>query len=113
MTNYAVAYCRVSTSMQADDGVSMQMQAEKAKLYCRLNNLELAGIYGDPAMSGKSISRPGLQAVIEMIRAGRIQHLVTYKLDRLSRSTLESLQLIQFIDESGATLHSITESLNT
>jgi DNA invertase Pin-like site-specific DNA recombinase len=48
-----------------------------------------------------------------MIREGKVQHLVTYKLDRLSRSTLESLQLIQLIDEAGATLHSISESLNT
>jgi DNA invertase Pin-like site-specific DNA recombinase len=48
-----------------------------------------------------------------MIREGKVQHLVAYKLDRLSRSTLESLQLIQLIDEAGATLHSISESLNT
>jgi site-specific DNA recombinase len=114
MKNIAVAYVRVSTSMQADEGISMQMQAEKAKLYCQLNNLELCGIYGDPAISGKSTTnRPGLQAVIKMIREGNIEHLVTYKLNRLSRSTLESLQLIQLIDEAGATLHSISESLNT
>jgi site-specific DNA recombinase len=114
MKNIAVAYCRVSTAAQANEGISMQMQAEKAKLYCQLNNLELCGIYGDPAISGKSTTnRPGLQAVIKMIREGKVQHLITYKLDRLSRSTLESLQLIQLIDEAGATLHSISESLNT
>ena len=114
MKNAAVAYVRVSTAVQADEGISMQMQAEKAKLYCQLNNLELCGIYGDSAISGKSTTnRPGLQAVMHMIRSGKVTHLVAYKLDRLSRSTLESLQLIQLIDEAGATLHSISESLNT
>jgi len=99
---------------QAQEGVSMTMQIEKARLYCELNNINLVGIYGDPAVSGKStVNRPGLQAVMQMLRDGKVQHLVTYKLDRLSRSTLESLQLIQLVDECGATLHSITESLNT
>jgi len=114
MKDLAVAYCRVSTTEQAQEGVSMTMQIEKARLYCELNNLDLVGVYGDPAFSGKStVNRPGLQAIIKMIREGRVQHLVCYKLDRLSRSTLESLQLIQLVDECAATLHSITESLNT
>lgn len=110
----AVGYIRVSTEEQAREGVSLEMQIAKIRQYCELNDLSLAGIYGDPGISGKSAAnRPGLQAVLSLVSKKRIQHVVIYKLDRLARNTVETLQMVEAMDKKGVSLHSISEKLDT
>lgn len=110
----ACGYIRVSTEEQSREGVSLEMQTSKIKQYAALNDLALVGIYGDPGISGRTIkARPGIQAVVHLVKSRRIDALVTYKLDRLSRSTIETLQMVEDIDKAGAALHSITEKLDT
>ncbi len=110
----AAGYIRVSTQEQAQEGVSLSMQAEKIKAYCALNDLTLVGIYGDPGISGKSIkSRPGIQAVLSLVKAKRISAVVVYKLDRIGRNTVETLDIAKRMDKAGVALHSITEKLDT
>lgn len=114
MTNYAIGYERVSDDKQVKEGVSLEMQRAKIKAYCELNDLELVGFYGDPGISAKDIKhRPGMRAVMDMVRRKRIQHVVTYKLDRMARNTVEALQVAEEMDNSGVSLHSITEKLDT
>lgn len=109
-----VAYVRVSTNAQAIEGVSMEMQITKIRQYCELNDIQLAGIYGDPGISGKSITnRPGLQAVLGMVNSKKIKHVVVYSLSRLARNTVETLAMVEAIDKKGASLHSISERLDT
>ncbi|MEW6351712.1 MAG: recombinase family protein, partial [Thermodesulfobacteriota bacterium] len=106
----AVGYIRVSTQEQAQEGVSLEMQIAKIKAYSDLNDLFLAGIYGDPGISGKSIkARPGIQAVLSLVKAKRIGAVVVYKLDRLGRNTIETLDIAKRMDKAGVALHSITE----
>ncbi len=110
----AVGYIRVSTQEQAQTGVSLEVQISKIKAYCQLNDLILVGIYGDPGISGKSIkARPGVQAVLSMVKAKRISAVVVYKLDRLGRNTIETLEIAKKMDKAGVALHSITEKLDT
>lgn len=110
----AVGYIRVSTEGQAVDGVSLDAQAEKIKAYCTLNDIEIAHIYADKGLSGKRAdNRPELQKALETIRKGHANALVVYKLDRLARCTIDALEIAQTLDKQGASLHSLTEKLDT
>jgi len=112
--NYGVGYVRVSTDDQRNNGVSLDMQITKIRQYCALNDIELVGIYGDPGISGKRMdNRPGIQSVMCMLKAKRISHLVCYKTDRISRSTVDTILTIDAIAKLGAFFHSITEQFNT
>jgi site-specific DNA recombinase len=112
--NRAVGYIRVSTEEQSREGVSMEMQAAKIRAYCDLNDLELIGIVEDAGISGKSIkARPGIQTVLNMVTARKVDAVIVYKLDRLSRNTVETLNMVSLIDKSDVALHSITEKLDT
>ena len=112
--NYGIGYIRVSTKNQAEDGVSLALQVEKIKAYCYLNDINLIAIYGDPGLSGKTaIKRPGLQAVLEMAKHKKISHMVVYKLDRFSRSTMDCLDMCSQLNERDVALHSICEKLDT
>lgn len=109
----AIGYIRVSTTVQADDGISLEMQVKKIKEYCKLHEIELAGIYGD-AISGKAIEiRPGFQAVMWMAERHRIQHVIVWKLDRLARKALDTLKIAEAWDKIGVALHSITDKIDT
>ena len=60
-----VAYCRVSTTAQADGGVSLEAQREKLNAYALALDLELVAIVEDAGYSAKTLKRPGLQAALE------------------------------------------------
>jgi site-specific DNA recombinase len=110
----AVGYIRVSTDEQAREGVSLDMQITKIRQYCDLSNLTLIAIYGDPGISGKrAANRPGLQAVLTLASRNLIDHVVVYKLDRLARNTIETLEMIEAMDGQSVSLHSISEKLDT
>lgn len=110
----AVGYIRVSTEGQAIDGVSLDAQEAKIRAYCALNEIELVSIYADAGLSGKRAdNRPELQRALAAIEQGRAGALVVYKLDRLARCTIDALEIAQTLDKRGASLHSITEKLDT
>ncbi|MBD2152616.1 recombinase family protein [Pseudanabaena sp. FACHB-1277] len=109
----AIGYIRVSTEMQANEGVSLEAQSAKIRAYCELNDLELVEIVCDAGKSAKTTNREGLQKCLAMIAAGEVAALVVYKLDRLSRKVLDTLNLISEIESHGASLHSISEKLDT
>ncbi|PCJ15462.1 MAG: recombinase [Candidatus Cloacimonadota bacterium] len=108
-----IGYIRVSTIGQAEHGISLENQEEKIKQYCSLNNLELIDIIRDEGLSAKSLKkRP--QAIDMLNRAKEEQlGIVVYKLDRMFRNTIESLQTIDLLAKSGAGFHSIQERLDT
>ena len=115
MSNRSVAgYIRVSTEEQAQEGVSLAAQKHKIEVYCDLNDLHLVGIVEDAGISGKTLSkRPGIQTVLNELENGTISGLVILKLDRLSRSTRDILDLTDRIEKNGWELHSIMERLDT
>jgi site-specific DNA recombinase len=109
----AIGYIRVSTEMQVNEGVSLDAQSAKIRAYCELNDLELIEIVCDAGKSAKTTNRDGLQKCLSMIATGEASALVVYKLDRLSRKVLDTLNLISEIESHGASLHSISEKLDT
>ena len=109
----AIGYIRVSTEMQVNEGVSLDAQSAKIRAYCELNDLELIEIICDAGKSAKTTNRDGLQKCLAAIASGEAQAIVVYKLDRLSRKVLDTLNLISEIESHGASLHSISEKLDT
>src|SRR4051812_9913592 len=80
----AVGYVRVSTDMQATDGLSLDAQTAAIEQYCPLHGLKLHSIYKD-VISGAKAERPGLKEALETLHRGA-DILVVLKFDRLSRS---------------------------
>ena len=69
--------------------------------------------YDDGGYSGGNIDRPGLQKLMQDIKAGKIQTVVVYKIDQLTRSLTDFSKLVEVFDEYGVTFVSITQSFNT
>ncbi len=69
--------------------------------------------YDDGGFSGGSLERPALNRLIEDIKTGKINVIVVYKIDRLTRSLTDFSRLVEVFDEYGVTFVSITQSFNT
>ena len=88
-------YVRVSTQEQANEGYSIGAQTERLTAYCQAKGWTLVNIYTDPGFSGAKMSRPGLQKLISDVQHHKIDAVLVYKLDRLSRSQKDTLYLIE------------------
>ena len=71
------------------------------------------GHYDDGGISGGTLDRPALQRLIANIEAGRIDVVVVYKIDRLSRSLMDFAKLVDLFDRHDVTFVSVTQSFNT
>lgn len=109
-----IAYCRVSTTDQADNGVSLDAQQAKTAAYAALYGLEIVETIID-ASSAKSLDREGLQRALAILRAGQADGLVVLKLDRLTRSVADWQRLIDdyFGEKAGKQLFSVNDSIDT
>lgn len=108
----AVAYIRVSTINQVEDGVSLELQRTKVEAWAQLHDAELLDVVGDEGLSAKSINRPGLQRAVELAKRNRAA-LVVYSLSRLSRSTRDTLHLVAELERAGCELVSLSEKIDT
>jgi DNA invertase Pin-like site-specific DNA recombinase len=109
----AVGYVRVSTDEQAREGISLENQRAKIEAYCGLNDLELIDIIEDAGKSGKDLNREGIQSLMELLKTRKIDAVVVYKLDRLSRRVKDTLSLMDLVEKKGIAFHSITEKIDT
>ncbi|MCE9605325.1 MAG: recombinase family protein [Planctomycetia bacterium] len=110
-----IAYVRVSTDDQADNGVSLAAQQMKAAAYASLYDLTIVETIVDAGESAKSLKRPGLQRALTMLRSGEAEGLVIVKLDRLTRSVADWQTLIDgyFGEKAGKQLFSVADSIDT
>jgi site-specific DNA recombinase len=108
-----IGYVRVSTDEQAREGISLEAQKAKIAAYCELNDLELVQIIEDAGKSGKDLNREGIQTLMCEIKAHRVDAVVVYKLDRLSRRVRDTLSLMDLIEKKNLAFHSITERIDT
>ncbi len=107
-------YVRVSSQEQADEGYSIGEQTERLKKYAEAMGWEIHKIYIDPGYSGGNIDRPGLNEMIKDVENGKVDTVVVYKLDRLSRSQFDTLYLIEKVFLANNTdFVSMTENFNT
>lgn len=107
-------YIRVSTQEQAKEGYSIDEQKERLEKYAEAHDWIIKNIYSDPGFSGSSLDRPSIQRLIEDVKAGQINKVVVYKLDRLSRSQKDTLYLIEDIFlANNVDFVSMTENFDT
>ena len=92
-----VAYLRVSTEKQAEEGNGLDSQRRDIENYCRKNELIIKNWYEDDGFTGSNMNRPGLQRLINDCTRKRIKCVVAFKLDRLSRSMVDGIYLIERI----------------
>jgi len=109
----AAAYIRVSTDEQAETGFGLQSQRERIAGALAMKGWTLFKEYEDAGQSGGKLDRPALQEMLADIEAGKIQAVVIYKLDRLSRNIRDTLELIEEIFKpKKIELFSVSESLD-
>lgn len=110
----AIAYIRVSTEQQAEEGISLEAQKAKIVAWCAANDYQLddASLFIDAGISGKSMNkRPALVSALAAVKKG--DALVVYSLSRLARSTKDTLVIAEQIDAKKADLVSLSEKLDT
>lgn len=69
--------------------------------------------YTDAGFTGGNMDRPALKRLMADVRAGKIQGVVAYKFDRLTRNTLDFLQLLEVFDRHGVTFTAVTQPIDT
>lgn len=106
-------YIRVSTEEQATEGYSISAQNQRLKAYCIAQDWDVAGFYVDEGISAKNMKRPKLQEMIQDIKDGKIDCVLVYRLDRLTRSVLDLYQLLALFDEHNCKFKSATEVYDT
>ena len=112
MTTSAIAYLRVSTSQQANGGVSLEAQKRKVELYAELHDIKLVDVIVDAGKSASSLDRPGLNQALSLLQDGKAQALIVTKLDRLTRSVKDLGSLLEGIFSTYG-LMSVNESIDT
>jgi site-specific DNA recombinase len=111
-------YTRVSTEHGLDQEFnSLDAQYEAASAYIKSQAhagwTPIRSRYDDGGYSGGSIDRPDLQRLLEDIRAHRIDVIVVYKVDRLTRSLADFAKLVELFDTHGVSFVSVTQQFNT
>src|SRR5215217_2085582 len=109
----AIGYARVSTDKQADHGVSLQAQQEKIRAMATVHDLDVIDIVVDSGESAKSLKRPGMERVLEMVQAKGVDAVIIAKLDRLTRSVKDLAVLLDVFQRRDVSLISVAESLDT
>ncbi len=113
MNQRAIGYVRVSTSEQASEGVSIDVQTARIRAWRDANGYTLAETFTDAGISGKRAdNRPGLRRALDAACKRRAA-LVVYSLSRLARSTRDAIEIAERLDRAGADLVSLTERLDT
>ena len=113
--------CAIYTRKSTEHGLdmefnSLQNQEESCKAYIlsqAFNGWEYYKTYSDGGISGGTMERPALQALMADIRARKIQVVVVYKVDRLSRSIIDFHKMMQEFEKYGCNFVSITQSFDT
>ncbi|MCK5643237.1 MAG: recombinase family protein [Gammaproteobacteria bacterium] len=91
----AIGYVRVSTEEQAEEGVSLAAQEERIRAYAKLYGLELVYMFREEGVSASTLERPKLQEALRSLESGDAEALIVAKLDRLTRSLRDLLDLIE------------------
>jgi DNA invertase Pin-like site-specific DNA recombinase len=111
-------YTRKSTEHNLDLAfTSLDAQREACEAFVRSQAHEgwrvIPGRYDDGAFSGASLDRPALQKLLADVRAGMIDTVLVYKVDRLTRSLADFAKLIELFDAHNVSFVSVTQSFNT
>jgi site-specific DNA recombinase len=118
----AKARCALYTRKSSEEGLeqefnSLDAQREACEAYITSQKHEgwatLAALYDDGAYSGGTMDRPALQRLLGDIRIGKVDVVVVYKVDRLTRSLADFAKIIEVFDAQRVSFVSVTQAFNT
>ena len=110
----AGVYIRVSTEDQAREGFSLGEQEEKLLQLCKFKDLEVYKVYKDAGISAKDIEhRPQFQEMLKDMKEGKLNYIVAYKLDRITRSVRDLEELISVLEQYNCFLLCDRDDVNT
>lgn len=122
MSTPQVKRCAIYTRKSSEEGLdqdfnSLQAQREACEAFVASQRHEgwklLPNQYDDGGISGGTLNRPGLERLLTDIEAARIDLVVVYKVDRLTRSLADFAKLIDRLEAAGASFVSVTQAFNT
>ena len=122
MQQKKIVRCAIYTRKSTEEGLDMDYntldaQREAGEKYVEAMKHEgwriIPDLYDDGGFSGGNMDRPGLKKLIEDIKAGRIDTVVVYKVDRLTRSLADFAKLVEVFDAYGTSFVSVTQHFNT
>ena len=114
--------CAVYTRKSSEEGLeqefnSLDAQREACEAYVTSQKHEgwtaLAALYDDGAYSGGTMDRPALRRLLDDIRAGKVDVVMVYKVDRLTRSLADFAKMVEVFDAQGVSFVSVTQAFNT
>lgn len=108
-------YTRVSTDNQVEvEFNSCEAQEEKINSFIKSQeNMEIFKLYSDAGSTGANINRPALTDMLNDIKQNKINLVISYKIDRLTRSPKDFYQLIELFEKHGVDFISVTERFDT
>ena len=110
----AAVYIRVSTEDQAREGFSLGEQKGKLLQLCAFKGYEVFKVYEDAGISAKDMEhRPAFQEMLQDMRDGKINYIVAYKLDRVTRSVRDLEELILELEKYNCYLVCDRDDVNT
>ena len=111
---FAGVYIRVSTEDQAREGFSLGEQEEKLLQLCKFKELEVYKVYKDAGISAKDMEhRPQFQEMLKDMKEGKLNYIVAYKLDRITRSVRDLEELISVLEQYNCFLLCDRDDVNT
>jgi len=117
-----VKRCAIYTRKSHEEGLDMEFNSLDAQREAALNYIAsqkasgwvaLPESYDDGGFSGGNMNRPALERLLDDIRAGKIDIVVVYKIDRLSRSLCDFAELSRKFEEWNVAFVSVTQEINT
>lgn len=114
--------CAVYTRKSSDEGLeqefnSLHAQREACEAFIRSQKHEgwicLPESYDDGGISGATMGRPALQRLLDDLRGGKVDVVVVYKVDRLTRSLADFAKIVEILDRHTASFVSVTQQFNT
>ena len=109
----AALYPRVSTEDQSRFGHSLDEQEDRLKKLCEFKGYKIYKIYREEGVSAKNMDRPKFKEMINDMKEGKINKIIVYKLDRLTRSIKDLENICSMLEEYNCSLESVAEEINT
>lgn len=114
--------CAIYTRKSTDEGLEQNFNSLDAQREaCSAYILSQAGegwepideLYDDGGWSGGTMERPGIKQLMDDVQAGRVDIIVVYKVDRLTRSLADFAKIVEILDDKDASFVSVTQAFNT
>ncbi len=114
MNQRAIAYTRVSSQRQVDEGNSLSVQKKHILEYAEKNGFEIMKFFVEQGESAKNANRTQLKAMLEYLykNHSKIDALIIYKVDRLARNNVDYYDIKQILAKLGIRLYSVMEQFD-